>query len=237
MVMNKLSLKTKRSFIITIILFILFIVFTLLIKTVNVQSIGPEGSSVGFASINNTFLKTIGYNDLWQKITELLEIFPFIAIGIFAVIGLVQLIKRKRLFLVDAEILLLGCVFVLILFTYLLFEIIIINYRPIILDHLEGLEASYPSSHTILSATVMIMSIIVVNRKLTKFTIKAIIDIFAISIAVITVIGRIVSGVHWITDIVAGILISSAFIMLYSSVLSLIDDRRSKFNTEKTPNN
>ena len=161
----------KKCIIITGILFLTFLFFTVVVKTVDVQSIGPEQSSVGGAAIA-------------------------IAFG-FAVLGLIQLIKRKSIRNVDLRILLLGAFYFTVIAFYVFFEFEIVNCRPVILS--QSLEASYPSSHTMIVICIMV-----------------------------TVIGRLISGVHWFTDIVAGILLSSALVALYCSALKWVEEKRSE---------
>lgn len=223
-----MSKRTRNYFIVTGILFVLFIIFTVLVMTADVQPIGPEGSSVGLASVNGVFADAIGVNKAWYGITDLLGYAAIAVIGVFAVIGVIQFIKRKSFVKVDREILALGALYILIICVYGLFEVVEINYRPIIMDAAEGLEASYPSSHTMLVSCVMLTTIMYANRKIASFSLRAVIDIIAISTAVITVIGRAISGVHWLTDIIAGVILSAAIAALYYSALCLIDDKQDK---------
>ena len=67
--------KNKKSFIISGCLFLLFIAFTIIVKYVDVHSIGPEGSLVGLATINNSFRNVLDYNELFYKISEILGCF------------------------------------------------------------------------------------------------------------------------------------------------------------------
>ena len=81
-----------------------------------------------------------------------------------------------------------------------IFEIIPINYRPILIEGV--MEASYPSSTTLLILCVMPTLIEQIQRRLTCVTTKRIITITVIAFSVFMVIGRLISGVHWFTDIV-----------------------------------
>lgn len=213
--------KTKRNFTITGILFLLFVFFTFMITKIDVRPIGPENSTVGFASINQFIFELSGTSSLWYNITDWLGIIIILfALG-FALLGLFQLIKRKSLFKIDKSILLLGVFYVVIIAFYILFENIIINYRPVLMDGV--LEASYPSSHTMIAICIMSTAIIQFHELFPeRKKLLTLLDILSVFIILTTIIGRLLSGVHWFTDIIAGILLSSALIMLYYSILKYI---------------
>ena len=130
-----------------------FVLWTLLLCFVDVRAIGPEGSSVGFSALNGFIHEKIGVNMYLYNITDWLGLVPIgVALG-FAILGLIQLIKRKSLLRVDRSILALGVFYIIVVAVYLFFEIVVINYRPVLI---EGcLEASYPSSTTMLVTCVM----------------------------------------------------------------------------------
>ena len=59
--------KRKNMKVVLILLFIIVTMYIILVKTVDVQAIGPNGSVVGFATINGWFHQMIGLNDTWYK--------------------------------------------------------------------------------------------------------------------------------------------------------------------------
>ena len=197
--------KKKRNFLISTILILLAVVFTILVKVVDVKQVGVNGTSIGFATLNQVVFKTTGVNMMWYHITDWL--------------GLIQLIKRKSLFKVDKEIIILGLFYIVVISLYVFFEKVIVNYRPILMNGF--LEASYPSSHTLMTICLCGSSIIVnkkvFNNKITKFM-----NILSVVIIFITVIGRLISGVHWFTDIIGGIFISIALLMTLYSLVDVI---------------
>lgn len=193
-------------------LFAIAIIYTLLVKYIDVQAIGPNDSLVGFATINNFMFNLTGVNMLWYDITDWWGFVPLFIAFIYAMIGLFQMIKRRSLFKVDKEIIRLGIFYVGVIGLYIFFETYIINYRPILMD--GTLEASYPSSHTLLSicicgSSLMINKILYNNKKI--FKLENIISILSIFIIVI---GRLISGVHWFTDIIGAVLISIALLKI-----------------------
>lgn len=211
---------TKRYAAVTAGLFLLFLLFTVAVKNIDVQAIGPNGSEVGFAALNQWFFDTFGQNILWYHITDWLGVAAiFTAFG-FAVLGAVQLIRRKSLKKVDTSLLLLGGFYLLVIGAYVLFETVVVNYRPVILG--TGLEASYPSSHTMIVLCFMTTAVMMFRRLWPqKKTLGITASATAILIAAVTVIGRLISGVHWFTDILGGILLSAALCMLYYTALSI----------------
>ena len=215
--------SNKRNFFISMILILIAIIFTLLVKVVDVRQIGVNGTSIGFATINNYVFNTVGVNMIWYYITDWLGLVPIFMAMIYALIGFIQMIKRKNIFKVDMEIIILGLFYIVVLFLYLFFEKFIVNYRPILIDGI--LEASYPSSHTLMTICLCGSSIIV-NKKLFNNKIIKIMNILSIVIIVITVIGRLISGVHWFTDIIGGIFISMALLMIF---YSLVDKIKKKY--------
>lgn len=204
--------KNKKNIIICGGLIALAVVYTILVKYIDVQVIGLKESSVGFATINKFVFNLTGVNMIFYHITDWLGFIPLFIAFIYAMIGLFQMIKRRSLFKVDKEIIGLGIFYVGVIGLYIFFETYIINYRPILMD--GTLEASYPSSHTLLSicicgSSLMINKILYNNKKI--FKLENIISILSIFIIVI---GRLISGVHWFTDIIGAVLISIALLKI-----------------------
>lgn len=221
--MKEAKKKNDNNFIVAAGLLVLFILYTVAIMFIDVHPIGPQGSSVGFASINQYFHTLFGTNMLLYSITDWLSIpILFIMIG-FAMVGLVQLIKRKSLFCVDSSILLLGGFYVLLFLAYLFFEFFVVNYRPVLIEGV--LEPSYPSSTTMLMMCMIPTAIMQFQRLISSKRLKNIVNAFCGIYTGFMVIGRVLSGVHWITDIVGGILFSATFVMLYNSVNQLVNKK------------
>ncbi len=212
--------RNKINFLLTGLLFFVFIIFTFIIKKIDVQPIGPHDSLIGLATLNKWIFDFLGVNFLWYYITDWLGVLAILTAFGFAFTGLYQLFKRKSLFKVDKEIVLLGIFYTIVIITYILFEKIIINYRPIILE--TTLEASYPSSHTMIVICIMGTAIFVFEQLISNRLFLKISKISCISLIVITVLGRLISGVHWFTDIIGGILLSLAMVMLYYSTVTAI---------------
>lgn len=215
----------KRKFGITGVLFVLFVLFTIVVATIDVQPIGPEGSEVGLATINGAVFETIGVHPVWETITDVLGYVAILTAGFFALLGLAQLVKEKSLFRIDKDILVLGIFYVLVVVAYVLFEIVVINCRPVILDVKEGLEASYPSSHTMLAVCIMSTAMMQFHSRIKPKTWRMVFEILFGIMIVVTVVGRLISGVHWFTDIVGALLLSATLVMLYDSVITFVKSK------------
>lgn len=193
-----------------------FVFWTVLVSYVDVRAIGQNGSSVGFATLNGYVHNLTGVNMFLYTITDWLGLVPIgVALG-FAMLGLVQWIKRKSLFKVDRGILALGGFYIILLAMYIFFEIVVINYRPVLID--GYLEASYPSSTTMLVMCVMPTAMMQLHARIKSDVFRRCVLISIAAFTAFMVIGRLVSGVHWLTDIIGGALVSAGLVITYASV-------------------
>lgn len=204
-------------------LFICFTLWTVLVKFIDVQPIGANGSEVGFATLNAFVKNAVGVRLSLYVITDWLGIVPILVALCFAIFGLFQWIQRKNILKVDFDILALGVYYIIVIAIYIFFEITVINYRPILIN--GYLEASYPSSTTTLVLCVMPTALIQSYARVKNKTLKYAVIFLTVAISLFMLIGRILSGVHWITDIIGGILISLSLVLAYYSVIKrkLID--------------
>ena len=198
-----------------------FALWTVLIRRVDVQAVGQNGTKVGFADFNVWFHQLTGVNMTLYTITDWLGLVPIFICLSFGGLGLVQLIKRRSLLRVDSDILLLGVYYVLVIVCYLIFEMIPINYRPVLIE--GRLEASYPSSTTLLVLSVMPTLMCQTYRRVENSLIRKAVATFVIALSMFMVFGRLISGVHWVTDIIGSILLSAGLYMLYWSVVMYTD--------------
>ena len=203
-----------------------FAAWTILIQTVDVQAVGVNGTTIGLATINTWFHKLTGVHMAVYAITDWLGLVPIFICLSFGVVGLVQLIKRRSLFKVDKDIILLGFYYVIVIVAYLFFEMIPINYRPILIDGL--MEASYPSSTTLLILSVMPTLKYQIDRRSNHSVIKKVTNIFVICFSFFMVIGRLLAGVHWCTDIIGSVLLSMGLFKLYQFSVVCTDQKSSE---------
>ena len=210
-----------------------FAVWTVLIQSVDVQAVGVNGTEVGFAAINTWFHKLTGVHMAVYTVTDWLEIIPFCICGFFGIVGLLQLIKRKSLVRVDADIILLGIYYIVVIFAFFLFQMIPINYRPILID--GAMEASYPSSTTLLVLSVMPSLKFQAARRSGNAAVRKAAVIFAEAFSAFMTVGRLISGVHWCTDIIGSVLLSAGLFKLYQFSVGFVEQRKSRPSPE-TPN-
>ena len=207
----------KRSFFTALGLLGAFALWTLAITKMDVQPIGPQGSLVGFATLNRFVHQLTGVHMQLYTVTDWLGLVP-VAFGFgFAILGLAQWIRRKSILKVDGSILALGVFYVVVVAAYLLFESVVINYRPVLIE--GRLEASYPSSTTLLVLCVMPTASMQLRSRIQNPMLCKIVRMAIAAFIVFMVAGRLISGVHWLTDIIGGILLSGGLVMMYDSML------------------
>ena len=208
-------MKTKgmKKLISGIVFIISFAIWTMLIQIIDVHPIGVKGTNIGFATINSWFHSLTGVNMTLYTITDWLGLVPIFICMIFGLVGLIQLIQRKNLLKVDFDIIILGVYYVIVILCYLIFEMYPINYRPILINGF--MEASYPSSTTLLVLCVMPTLVFQANQRLKSIALKRFITIFAVAFSAFMVVGRLISGVHWLTDIIGSCLLSSGLFYVY----------------------
>ena len=215
--------ESQRNFCIALCMLVAFLLWTVAIRFIDVQTIGPRESTVGFATINNFLLNLTGVHMSLYTITDWLGLVPLMFVMGFGTLGLVQWIKRKQLLKVDYNILVLGGFYIVVMAVYVLFEMFVVNYRPVLIN--GYLEASYPSSTTMLVMCVMPTAIMQLNTRIKNDVLKRCIVSVITAFIVFMVIGRLVSGVHWLSDIIGGALLSSGLVMIYYAVSNVANHK------------
>lgn len=213
--------KLNKSIITGAILFLCFVIFTILVKFAHVSAIGPLNSSVGFSEINLYIFNHTKHILAWHYVSEAVLYLSFAVAIVFACVGIAQLIKRKNIKDVDKNLILLGAFFIVVALIYIVFEFVVINFRPILIDGV--LEASYPSSHTMISVFLIGSALIELHKmgKFNKWLILSV-DIFSIALLVLGILGRLFSGMHWFTDVFAGVLLSVALLFIFYGLRQIV---------------
>ena len=220
----------RKELLAGIMLLAAFALWTVLIRHIDVQNIGPNGTEIGFATVNVWFHRLTGVHLLAYTITDWLGLVPIIICMCFGVLGLAQLVKRRSLLTVDFDILLLGVYYMVVIVGYLLFEMVPINYRPILID--GNLEASYPSSTTLLVLSVMQTLKYQIDRRIANPVTRKAISVFVTVFSAFMVIGRLIAGVHWITDIIGSVFLSAGLFMTYRFVTEYTDQKKTFLKAE-----
>ena len=198
-----------------------FVLLTILIRTVDVRPAGVNGTDIGFAAVNTRFHHVTGVHMGLYTVTDWLGLVPIAVCAGFGVLGLIQWIRRRSIAKVDRDILLLGGYYILVILGYLIFEMIPVNYRPVLID--GAMEASYPSSTTLLVLSVMPTLMFQVNRRARSRQVRRVTAAFVILFSAFMVIGRLAAGVHWLTDIAGSVLLSAGLYSLYRACVAFMD--------------
>ena len=198
------------------VMLVLFGGLMLLLKAVDVAAIGPQGSEIGLSALNGAVRDQFPFNEWWYTITDWMSLFVLIIPACFGLLGLWQLIKGKSFKAVEADIYLLGGFYVVVFAAYIFFDQFVINYRPVLIEGV--LEPSFPSSHTMIFICVMATAIHQISRRLKNKALQGIGRVALYLILTFVLVGRVVSGVHWLTDILGGIFLSLFFIFAYLAI-------------------
>ena len=207
--------ERKRKIFVAVLLLVAFVLWTVIVSLADARQIGPQGLRVGLATVNAWIHRAVGVNMALYTVTDWLGLVPvFVMLG-FAVLGLLQWIKRKNILRVDFDILLLGAFYIVVFGFYVLFEYLVINYRPVLID--GYLEASYPSSTTMLVTCVMPTAAMQFDARIKNRAVKSCALTLCYAFSAFMLIGRFVSGVHWLSDIIGGLLLSASLVTAYYS--------------------
>ena len=209
--------QNQKNLYVAVCMLVLFVLWTVAVRLIDIKAIGPQGSTVGFATLNLLVHKFTGVHMSLYTITDWLGIVPFVFVIGFGILGLVQWIKRKHLLKVDYSILVLGGFYIVVMAVYVFFEMHVINYRPILIN--GYLEASYPSSTTMLVMCVMPTAIMHFNCRIKNCLLNRCVIFAIVAFIAFMVIGRLVSGVHWFSDIIGGTMLSTALVLMYRTIV------------------
>ncbi len=215
-------MKMRKDMLTALIMTGAALLFILLVKVVDVEAIGPDGSSVGFAALNGAVWETLGVKLIWYDISQALGYLAILVCLFFAVLGAYQLIREKNIRKVDRHFLLLGALYALTVLLYVLFDKIVINYRPVLENGV--LEPSYPSSHTMLGLVGFGSAAWMIGRYFAEKKPRLILTAVLLFLMALTVITRLLSGFHWLTDIIGGVLTAGALMAWFIWACSRIDE-------------
>ena len=214
--------EARQAFVTTGILAAVYVLFTLLVRFVDVRQIGPEGSSVGFAGLNGAVFRLFGgFHQGFYTVSRLLGYLLLLLAVCVALLAVFQLVQKKSLRGVNWDLKLYILYGVLVLAVYVFTSKVSINSRPVITDAAEGLEKSYPSSHTLLAVCVAGALLAQIQLRIREDTLRRILTIAAWVLAGVTVLARLLAGVHWLTDIIGGVLLGLVLVGLYRAMIKL----------------
>lgn len=209
--------------------YVLFLALIVLLCLVDRMPRG-DGTEIGLATLNCGCFAAVallngsidGNLELSMKLyklTEYLGYFAILMLCVFALIGFLQLLRRRSLKKVDREILAMGGLFIVTLVIYVFFEKVVINCRPIIMPAESGFEPSFPSSHTVMSIVILGSAALVLKKYVPSPALCTLLRIACVLLILVMVCCRFLSGCHWFTDILGGVLVSLALLFLFSAVI------------------
>lgn len=205
--------KCKRN---AIIWTVFAIAYCFITRLVDVGIAGETQTEVGLVHLNRKFVELYGgFNQTVYEWSEMLGYFFLFLVGVCALFGLIQLIKRKSLLKVDMEILYMGILYLITLGLYFMFTKVAITYRPIIVPGEAGIETSFPSSHSMMAIVVAGAISSVIDRYLSNKNLCKLIKFLLTILAMLTFIFRMESGAHWFTDIWAGLFMGATLVSWY----------------------
>ncbi len=147
----------------------------------------------------------------WDKATDIILITALLVLGVFAALGLYQLINRKSLKKVDRNLLAFIPTFLIMFVIYIIFEkFLIINVRP------DGSgEPSFPSTHTMIVATVFFITMLNLKKYVNQKPLRIILSIVMLILICLTAVGRVLANKHWPTDVLGGVIFSVVLAGIY----------------------
>ena len=224
----RLQKRARAMLALSAVLLVLFAALIVVLKTVDVQPVGPNGSLIGLSALNLRVHQRTGLQMSWYHITDHLGKICILIAPCFALLGLYQLIRRKSLNRVDADLWALAGLYVLLGAAYVLFEKVIINYRPVLLPGETELAASFPSSHTMLAVCLVSSALVQADRRIANQKVLFLLDVLGVLLMLVMSVGRLASGVHWLTDVVGGVLLGAALTAAYAGAVALLDAARAE---------
>lgn len=166
-----------------------------------------------------------GVNKTVDKVTDILIAVVLAVIVAFGVTGVVQWIKRKSFKKIDAELRWMILPIVLVALVWFIFEkLVILNYRPYLVDGVA--EPSFPSTHTMIAAGAMIVTMIVLPKYIKKRWLRIVLDILAGILIFAIGFGRIYAGMHWTTDVLGGLIFGADIALVYGIILKHVKEKK-----------
>lgn len=147
----------------------------------------------------------------WEKITDVILITALAILGVFAILGLTEWIRRKSLKKVDKQLLGMIPSLVLMAATYFIFDkLLVLNTRP----NGSG-EPSFPSTHTMVATTIFLMTMLALPKYIKNKPLRIILDIVMLALIILVSIGRVAANMHWVSDVIGGLIFAVIFAGLY----------------------
>lgn len=213
--MNKDS-GFRTLLVLAVVLFVAFAAFTYLVRTYDVAPVGYNGAEVGFSKLNAATHEMFPGDDGSYELTKILGYICLIAVAVNGLEAAIDFFRNKgRISRMHKRNVITCIYYVVVGGFYVLFEFVVINTRPI------SAEASYPSSHTMLALCVLYSVFVLLGFSSWRYKFMAsILRVICVVAMISMVVFRFLSGVHWLTDICGGILLSLSLMCLYRACIA-----------------
>lgn len=154
----------------------------------------------------------------WDKATDIMVAAAVATVIIFFVMGVTQWIKRKSFKKIDKTLLALIAPYALMAITYVVFDyIFVLNTRP------DGSgEASFPSTHTMITATVFFCAAIALPKYIKQKSLVAFLDLVMLAFVILVPVGRVLANKHWVSDCIGGLIFAAIFAAIYFVLLKTL---------------
>lgn len=207
------------------IMLIIILVFIVLLKKVNVGTNGDK--NIGLSKINLAIYNSLGTNKIMDIISTIILAMAGALALFFVVIGIIEVVKRKKLEMLDNSIKALALVYVITGWIYLIFDyILVINYRPT--AECISSSPSFPSTHTMLILMIFLTGITVLEGLIKNKKLLYSVEICFGLLGILAIVTRMLSGKHWFTDIIAGILFAIMLYFFHKFIIELLNEYQVK---------
>jgi len=203
---------------------ILFVIFTVLVKTVDVQYISVGTSElnyyIGFYSMNSVardWAESLNKSDFAKTLSDIVLYLSFAFVIGFTGVTIFQIIKNKSFKAVDRRYYILFATYVAVVILYFAFEVVRINYSPMVEDKLKP---SYPSTHVFVATVFYICSTLTAIDMIPieKRPLRILTIVLIVFLVLLVGFVRFLSGRHWLSDIIAGYLLAGFVTSLYAVI-------------------
>lgn len=154
----------------------------------------------------------------WELISNIILGLAFLVLAVFIILGLQQWITRRSLQKVDRGLLWMPLPLALMAITYLVFDKIwpftAISTRP----NGSG-EPSFPSTHVMMVATILFLATLNLPKYVKNPTLRLVIEILVVISVVLTCVGRVLANMHWVTDVIGGLIFAFIFTEIYYLII------------------
>lgn len=204
----------KKWFLAALILTAVFVVLTITVKYVDQKNIGSQ--VIGWATINLWWRDIIGVRNFWQIASHIFAAITLIILVMFLVWQAIALLRRKSFRTMPRHWWFFDLTLIALALCYIVFQIMVINFRPLLIDGVA--ELSYPSSHVLLLATLWPVFILTLSREVKSRPWLRVASVIGIIVMTVGIIARLLSGYHWFTDIIGGIMLGAVLTCWYQAL-------------------